>query len=88
MGPGISAILDDVKRRRESTLVPRPRQALDGAQYRWYPTHGYQQDQPSVLLVPLLPCRVVATHGAGTNNGFDRTDRSRRASTACAIDKP
>ena len=33
MGPGISAILDDVKRRRESTLVPRPRQALDGAQY-------------------------------------------------------
>ena len=33
MGPGISAILDDVKRRRESILVPRPRQALDGAQY-------------------------------------------------------
>ena len=33
VGPGISAILDGVKRRRESTLVPRPRQALDGAQY-------------------------------------------------------
>ena len=33
MGRGISAILDGVKRRRESTLVPRPRQALDGAQY-------------------------------------------------------
>ena len=33
MGPGISAILDGVKRRRKSTLVPRPRQALDGAQY-------------------------------------------------------
>ena len=33
MGPGISAILDDVKRRRRSILVPRPRQALDGTQY-------------------------------------------------------
>jgi hypothetical protein len=33
VGPGFSAILDGVKRRRESTLVPRPRQALDGAQY-------------------------------------------------------
>jgi hypothetical protein len=33
VGPGIGAILDDVKRRRESTLVPRPRQALDGSQY-------------------------------------------------------
>ena len=33
VGPGIGAILDDVKRRRKSTLVPRPRQALDGSQY-------------------------------------------------------
>jgi hypothetical protein len=33
VGPGMSAILDDVKRRRESTLVARPRQALDGSQY-------------------------------------------------------
>ena len=33
VGPGIRAILDDVKRRRESTLVPRPRQARDGSQY-------------------------------------------------------
>ena len=33
VGPGISAILDDVKRRRTSTLVPRPRQALDGSPY-------------------------------------------------------
>jgi hypothetical protein len=33
VGPGISAILDDVKRRRMSILVPRPRQALDGTQY-------------------------------------------------------
>jgi hypothetical protein len=33
VGPGISAILDDVKRRQMSILVPRPRQALDGTQY-------------------------------------------------------
>lgn len=47
---------------------------LAGLHY-WYPTHGYQQDQPSVLLVPSRPSRFVDTRRAMTQSGFDRIDR-------------
>ena len=46
--PVFRAILDGVKRRLRPTLVPRSRQARRRITVRWYPIHGYQQDQPSV----------------------------------------
>ena len=55
VGPGISAILDDVKRRRESTLVPRPRQALDGAQYGGTQPTDISRINRRILLAPTLP---------------------------------
>ena len=84
------AILDDVKRRLRSTLVPRPRQAPDGPQYRWYPIHGYQQDQSSAVPVPsrlsswiLLAARPpprTAQWVGGLLGGLDATPVDSRSS--------
>src|SRR5438128_2382240 len=41
--------------RLEQTLVPRAEAGAGRTQVRWYPTHGYQRDQPSRLLAPALP---------------------------------
>ena len=35
--------------------LPQVIQAIRRMQERWYPTHGYQRDQPSLLLAPALP---------------------------------
>src|SRR6266571_4354839 len=41
--------------RLEQTLVPRAEAGAGRTQVRWYPTHGYQREQPSRLLAPALP---------------------------------
>src|SRR3989475_9906808 len=37
------------------TLAPSAKQAPRRTPVRWYPTHGYQHDQPSQLQAPSLP---------------------------------
>src|SRR5207244_9304239 len=44
-------------KRLQQTLVPRPEAGARRTQVRWYPTHGYQRDQPSRLLAPALLLR-------------------------------
>ena len=43
--------------RLQETLVPRCEAGAGRTQARWYPIHGYQRDQPSLLLAPALLLR-------------------------------
>src|SRR6266571_522468 len=52
--------------RLEQTLVPRAEAGAGRTQVRWYPTHGYQREQPSRLLAPALPL-----HGGEADETLD-----------------
>src|SRR5256712_5891224 len=44
-----------------TTLAPRANQAPRRTPVRWYPTHGYQHDRPSLLQAPSLSMARVLT---------------------------
>jgi hypothetical protein len=51
-------------------LAPRAKQAPRRTAVRWYPTHGYQHDQPSQLRVPSLPmARLPIEDNAASTEG-------------------
>ena len=84
--PVCSAILDDVKRRRESTLVPRPRQALDGSQYGGtQPTDISRINRRSYWS---RSCPAVSSPRTSDTRTFRSHRRTTRVSSRRAIDKP
>src|SRR5262249_31134610 len=71
-GPGIGVIFDRVMRPRPSS--PRAKQAPRRTPVRWYPTHGYQHDQPPQLQAPPPPLtRVPLTTSGNTTATRDPT---------------
>jgi len=65
-GPGSRRNLRS--RYEATTLAPRAKQAPRRTPVRWYPTHGYQHDQPSPLRAPSLPmarATPMKAHAAG-----------------------
>jgi len=57
----------NLRARYEATILdPRAKQAPRRTQVRWYPTHGYQHDQPSQLQAPSLPVARAPTMKASS----------------------
>src|SRR5262245_39783385 len=66
--PGIAATF--AERYEARTLVPRAKQAPRRIPVRWYPTHGYQHEQPSHLQAP---SSLMARGPRGSNSTRDPT---------------
>src|SRR5439155_4923102 len=53
------------------TLAPRAKQAPRRTPVRWYPTRGYQHDQPSQLQAPSLPVARATPMKQDANSSRD-----------------
>src|SRR5262245_40690772 len=72
---GIGATFDE--RYEARTLVPRAKQVPRRIPVRWYPTHGYQQEQPSPLQAPssLMTLALARNHTPPKNTRDPTTKR-------------